>query len=129
MIVLVDMDGTIADFDERFCQRYKERYPGKFCVQPEKRTIFEIEDEFPQELRPLVRQVYSSPGFFESLEPTKGSIEAVREMEKLGINVYICTSPISRYDYCVTEKYRWVDRYLGKEWVKKTCSYKRQDSD
>jgi len=29
--------------------------------------------------------------------------------------VVICSSPITNYKNCVTEKYQWVEKHLGKE--------------
>jgi len=51
------------------------------------------------------------------MEPIEGSLETLREIEMLGISVFICTSPLSQYENCVVEKYRWVEKYLGKEWI------------
>ena len=41
------------------------------------------------------------------------------EMISMGLEVFICTSPISAYKNCVLEKYEWVDRVLGSDWVKR----------
>lgn len=63
--------------------------------------------------------VYEAPGFFLDLEPIPGAVEALREMHAMpDTEVFICTSPLLKYDHCVGEKYRWVERHLGPQFVK-----------
>lgn len=31
----------------------------------------------------------------------------------------ICTAPLSQYENCVLEKYRWVEKHLGRDFVSK----------
>ncbi|OWK14787.1 NT5C [Cervus elaphus hippelaphus] len=33
--------------------------------------------------------------------------------------VFICTSPLMKYDHCVVEKYRWVEKHLGPQFVER----------
>lgn len=46
-------------------------------------------------------------------------LEALTEMSEKSKEVFICTNPLSKYENCVLEKYRWVDDHLGKEWIKR----------
>ena len=39
------------------------------------------------------------------------------EMESMGLEVFICTSPLSNYQNCVLEKFEWVENHLGSKWV------------
>lgn len=119
MRLLIDMDGVIADFDRKVVEVYKKKYPQKWCVSLDERQNFYIEEDFYEEVRDAIKEIYTSPGFYESLHPIRGSLEALSEMDGLDIQAFICTSPLSKYENCVTEKYRWVDRHLGKAWVKK----------
>jgi 5'(3')-deoxyribonucleotidase len=48
-----------------------------------------------------------------------GAIEAAKEMEKAGFNVFICTSPILKSRYCTQEKLNWIRNYLGESWLHK----------
>ncbi|EGV92359.1 5'(3')-deoxyribonucleotidase, cytosolic type, partial [Cricetulus griseus] len=49
--------------------------------------------------------VYEAPGFFLNLEPIPGAVDAVREMNDMqDTEVFICTSPLRKYDHCVGEK-------------------------
>jgi 5'-nucleotidase len=119
MRILIDMDGVIADFDGEFLKRWRERYPDKFYIPMEERTAFYVKDQYPEELKPLVVEIIREPGFFRDIMPMEGAKEALTEMDKLGLEVFICTSPISSYKNCVLEKYEWVEKYLGADWVKR----------
>lgn len=101
-IILVDMDGVLADFENGLLQEWKKKFPHLPHVPLEKRD-----------------SIYSAPGFFQNLGVISGGKEALMKMQELGHDVFICTSPISRYKNCVLEKYHWVEKNLGFEWTKK----------
>jgi 5'-nucleotidase len=117
MRILVDMDGVLSDFDGEFLKRWRERYPDKFYVPIEERTTFYVKEQYPNELKPLVSEIVGEPGFFRNMMPIHGGIEALAEMDNLGHEVFICTSPLSRYQNCVLEKFVWVEKHLGSNWV------------
>lgn len=119
MRILVDMDGVLSDFDGEFLKRWRERYPDKFFVPIEERTTFYVKEQYPDELKPLVSEIVWEPGFFRDMMPVDGGKEALDEMKSLGHEVFICTSPLSTYKNCVLEKFEWVDRVLGPDWVKR----------
>ncbi|XP_021562293.1 5'(3')-deoxyribonucleotidase, cytosolic type [Carlito syrichta] len=67
-----------------------------------------------------VASVYEAPGFFCDLEPVPGALDAVRQMNDMpDTEVFICTSPLQKYGHCVGEKYQWVERHLGPEFVER----------
>jgi len=119
MRILIDMDGVIADFDREFLQRWRTRHPDKFYVPLEERTAFYVKAQYPEELKSLVAEIIWEPGFFRDILPVAGAKEALLEMEAMGHEVFICTSPLSVYKNCVLEKFEWVDQVLGPEWVKR----------
>ncbi len=117
MRILVDMDGVLADFEAGFIKQWQSQYPEKAFIPIEERKTFYLFEQYPEDLRHFVPTIYNAPRFFLDLEPIPGGIEAMNEMKQLGIEVFICTSPLLVYDYCVGEKFKWVDTYLGPEWV------------
>ncbi|XP_016141622.1 5'(3')-deoxyribonucleotidase, mitochondrial [Sinocyclocheilus grahami] len=62
--------------------------------------------------------IWESKNFFIDLEPLPGGVEAVKEMSEMeNTDVFICTSPIKHYSYCPYEKYAWVEKHLGSEFL------------
>jgi 5'-nucleotidase len=119
MRILVDMDGVIADFEHGFLEDWRATYPDKFYIPFEERNTFQLTDQYPEDLKALVGQIYCEPGFFRKLNPIAGGIEALWEMDRLGLEVFICTSPLKIYQNCVIEKYIWVEENLGVAWTKR----------
>jgi 5'-nucleotidase len=114
MLILLDQDGVLADFDEGFRRAWRARHPDHSPVARAQRRAFRVRDDYPAERRADVERIYASPGFFRGLEPVAGSIEAVREMLALGFDVRICTAPIDDYQHCVVEKYQWIEHHFGR---------------
>lgn len=84
------MDGVLCDYYKRF-------------------------NELKSALIPLPQTTY---GFYTSLEPIKGAIEAYKKLEK-NYDVWILTRPSYQNPMCYTEKRIWVEQYLGLEVAKK----------
>lgn len=45
-------------------------------------------------------------------------MKEMNEME--GVKVFICSSPLFFYKYSSTEKFAWVEHYLGADWINRT---------
>ncbi|XP_020741481.2 5'(3')-deoxyribonucleotidase, cytosolic type [Odocoileus virginianus] len=121
--VLVDMDCVLADFEAGLLRGFLQRFPGEPHVPLEERRGFSAREQY-RALRPdladKVTTVFEAPGFFLGLEPIPGALEAMREMNDMqDTQVFICTSPLMKYDHCVTEKYRWVEKHLGPQFVER----------
>jgi 5'-nucleotidase len=119
-VILVDMDGTICKFTKELLARAHTEL-GAPLIREEDCTHFHTENEFEPHFRDAVAKLSDVPDFFENLEPVEGAIEALLEMEALGANVFICTSPKKFYHnpHCAGEKHRWVMKYLGKRWTER----------
>lgn len=117
MRILVDMDDVLADFDAEFLKRWRARHPEKMYVPLEERKTFYVKESYPQDLQPLVSEIYLEPGFFREMMPVKGGVDAVKTMQQMGLEIFFCTSPLYVYKNCVLEKYEWVDHHFGSEWV------------
>ncbi|KAM4765452.1 5'(3')-deoxyribonucleotidase, mitochondrial isoform 2-T2 [Cyanocitta cristata] len=62
--------------------------------------------------------IWESKNFFIELDPLPGAVEAVKQMANLAdTDVFICTSPIKKYRYCPYEKYAWVEKHFGPEFL------------
>ncbi|XP_043761528.1 5'(3')-deoxyribonucleotidase, cytosolic type [Cervus elaphus] len=121
--VLVDMDCVLADFEAGLLRGFLQRFPGEPYVPLEERRGFLAREQY-RALRPdladKVASVYEAPGFFLDLEPIPGALAAMREMNDMqDTQVFICTSPLMKYDHCVAEKYRWVEKHLGPQFVER----------
>ncbi len=119
MIILIDQDETIADFIGGFTESWAAAYPDKPVFPIERYSSSRVADHYPEGLNDLARSIYTSPGFILGLKPIEGAIQAVKEMVASGHEVRICTSPLSAYDNCVTEKYLWVERNFGRDFTKR----------
>jgi 5'-nucleotidase len=121
MIILVDMDGVLANFEKGILDAYRKHYPELAYIPLDERTTFHVADQYPHESKKLIYDILENPDyqFFTALEPVDGSVGALNDIRNKGHDVYICTSPISSYDNCVLQKYQWVEQHLGKDWVKR----------
>lgn len=119
MRILIDMDDVLADFDGDFLRCWRKKHPEKMYVPLEERKSFYVKESYPVDLHPLVTEIYTAPSFFRTLPPVAGAVEAVKEMEQMDLELFICTSPLNAYRNCVLEKYEWVEQHLGLDWVKR----------
>ena len=119
MRILIDMDGVVADLEKQFLRIWRARYPGSFFVPLEESTAFYIMDDYPEELKPLVDEIYWEPGFFKNMEIVPGAREALTEMQAMGFDVFLCSSPLRKYRHCVLEKYEWAEMNLGFDWTQR----------
>ncbi|XP_028910590.1 5'(3')-deoxyribonucleotidase, mitochondrial [Ornithorhynchus anatinus] len=119
--VLLDMDGVLADFEGGFLRKFRARYPDNPFVPLEDRRGFWVSEQYGR-LRPDLSEkaisIWESKNFFMDLDPLPGAVEAVKEMANLeNTDVFICTSPIKKYQYCPYEKYAWVEKHFGHEFL------------
>lgn len=124
LLVLVDLDGVMADFDGHFLTKWKQTYPEEPFIALEDRKTFYLVDQYEtlkEGLKPKIKSVYQSKGFFRELPPIAGACDALKEMNEMeGVEVFICSSPLFFYKYSSTEKFAWVEHYLGADWINRT---------
>jgi 5'-nucleotidase len=111
-VVLLDMDGTIVDWDAGFLQAWGSR--------PVDRTkSYAMEDCVPSVHRNDATNIFMTPGFFRNLPPVPGAVAAVRQMERAGFQIWFCTSPILGHSTCCQEKLEWIQEHFGDAYVKR----------
>jgi len=119
-VILVDMDSTLVDFDAAFIERWAVRHPDRAELDASmirSRALYELEANFPAEMRDDVIATIAEPGLFLAMPPIDGALEGMRGMLEAGFDVRIVTAPHpSCYAACAAEKFTWVDRYLGPDW-------------
>ena len=121
--VLVDMDNTIVDWDAEFIHRYAQA-SGQEAAVVEKlvrnRKHFEIEKNFDAAEQEKVAEVISSAGFYESLEPLPGAVEALQNMVAQGVDVKLVTAPHPLCaGSCAREKFLSVERLFGSAFLER----------
>ncbi|MGN6458775.1 MAG: 5'-3'-deoxyribonucleotidase [Achromobacter mucicolens] len=115
MIILLDQDGVLADFEHAVSDSGRARHPDVAPVAFENRKSFYIREDYAPELRGMAEAIYTAPGFIRNLPPVPGALAAFHELLALGMDVRICSSPLSQFENCVAEKYLWVEKNLGRE--------------
>lgn len=117
-VVLVDMDNTLVNFDLEFGRRWIAARPSDTLELITTRKHFELEQNFPADLKPLAIEIMSQPGFFISFEPQPHAVQAIKEMSAAGLHVLLCTAPLPfQYETCVAEKFAWVREHLGADFL------------
>ncbi|KAK3588973.1 hypothetical protein CHS0354_043142 [Potamilus streckersoni] len=122
--VLLDMDQVLADFELGFFQEYRKKFPDYPYIEMQDRVGFFVKDQYEKmfsyipNIGNAVAKIYKTKKFFLNLPEIEGAVDAAKMLAKMeGVDVFICTSPIEKYKYCLAEKYEWVDKHLGPEWV------------
>ena len=118
-IILIDMDGVLADFDNGLIDIWKVKHPNKPYVPLEERTSFYSINEYPLLHRPLVWKVMMEEDFFINLPPIAGSIKAVKKVARSGFKVRFCSSPLIPNKTGASQKYQWIGKHFGPQWMGK----------
>lgn len=117
-IILVDMDGTIADFEEGRERLLKRLYPEMNVIPAENITRFYGAEEYiyPEDQKKAY-EVTLQPGFFFNLPVIVGARAALFDMYEAGYDVQICTSPMRAAPDCELEKRAWAQKHFS--WISK----------
>ena len=105
-IVLVDMDGVIANFELEVLSRFRDRNPKKPFIPFEDREGFYVAEDYKKRgydhlmIRVCdlskyfltTQSITEESGFFRSIPPIEGALEALLEMKKIPtIDIFFCT--------------------------------------
>lgn len=118
LVVLVDLDGVMVDFIGGWKKIWNQKYPDRqITADP---SVFLLEDAYSGiGTEEEIVGIMQTPEFFLRLDPVPGAIEAFKQMQDTGLQLYICSSPTSN-SHSHKEKIDWVEMHLGKEWKNKT---------
>ncbi|XP_005102318.1 5'(3')-deoxyribonucleotidase, cytosolic type isoform X1 [Aplysia californica] len=123
LLVLVDMDQVLCDFEMRLLQEFQSRHPNDPFIPLEERRTFYARDQYAKiraDLADNIRDIYNSEGFFRDLPEIPGACDAMKELKEMeGVDVFICSSPLTSYEFCLKEKFQWIEEHLGQEWLDK----------
>lgn len=122
--ILVDMDGVFCNFVEGYYAILEQKYgfARQLFPNPAELKTFYIADSITHPMGKAVeKNICNDPELFSSLKPLQGAIAGMRELLAQAIaadcNVYICTAPHLTNPSCYTQKAKWVEQYLGFEWL------------
>lgn len=112
-ILLLDMDGPLADFDQAFYDRCIENGWKLDVDGPAWQTARYFTDHIPDRSeRKQARAMVDAPGWFASLPVTPGAVAGVADLVDVGFDVWVCTKPLDSSPTCVDEKRRWLAQHF-----------------
>ncbi len=121
-IVLVDMDGVIAEFDQAWIKAYYSYYPEK--TLPINKSKCGCYFEHPVWSDPttnleMYKVLYNYLNLFYILDPIPNALRSIKEMEKCGYTIFFCSHPTVENSTCASDKYEWLKKHFGLEYAKK----------
>lgn len=124
-VVLVDMDGVLADFDKKAL----ESLPLE--VERVTRQNFYVAHDYPEH-DALIRAATAHPNFFEELELVEGALEGWQQLIDLGYDPVICSAPLSSNSRSVEGKKLFLAKHFapkfGKQVVERAIFDKKKHS-
>jgi 5'-nucleotidase len=116
MIILVDLDDTGFEWSDGF-DEYIAHHPHVVGIPTRyERTTFRFYDALTPEVRSVVYKIMDTPGFYRTLKPIEGWVQAMHEMEEAGHDVRLVTSPWWTNPTGLQDKADSVAEHLGERW-------------
>lgn len=107
--VLVDMDGTIADFDGTVTADLHAEHPD---IELPERNSFYFENDFGPEHKDKIVNIISRPGFFLRHGVITGAIEGWAGLIEAGYEPRICTAPLRKNRFSIPDKISWLEEHF-----------------
>ncbi|KAF4660314.1 putative tubulin polyglutamylase ttll9 [Perkinsus olseni] len=117
------MDGVTCDFELALMKEFKRRHPDEPYISVEQRKGSYCSKQY-EAMKPAlgnyVKEIITSEGFISNLPPISGAIQSLRWLDEMpGVEVWICSTPLTAWTHCVPEKFEWVEKHLGTDFLRK----------
>ena len=116
MVILIDLDGVVVDIESGLLALWQQRYNEQLYT-PRSREKFPLAHGCSADVAEKVHAMLREPGFFKNLPPMPGAVAALEQLRKKH-DCYIVTSPGTTMQYAPTDKFAWVERYLGEYYLR-----------
>lgn len=115
MRLLIDMDGTICDWNTWFDNHVDDLFPELAERLPRAKDArdFDLFKGLGVEEAAALTHVFNHQGFYADIPPIEGAVEAVTEMYAAGHTVNFVTSPWYTNTTCMQDKADWILNYFG----------------
>jgi len=110
MIILLDVDGVMADFHGGILKLIKELFGLELTIEDFKNWDYTSALESERK-KTILRKEITRPGFLANLEPYPGTEEAIKKLQKLG-DVICVTSPNHTVPTWIPERYWWLEHHF-----------------
>lgn len=114
-IVLIDLDGVLADFDGA-TQKFLEQHHPEIPIAERKNFYYRYDYPDPAHVA-IIDTLHASRHFFRDLPLIEGALEGWQHVIELGYEPRVCSSPLHSNEWCKDEKLDWIERHLGEKAV------------
>lgn len=116
MRLLYDLDGNIAHFDLRYDEYLDADYPHFSHIRSANQKTFNLwADRTPDE-QDAIRDIMNRAGFYKDMKPIDGAVDAVKEAQGMGHEVFFLSAPWITNSTCASDKYDWIEKIFGEGW-------------
>lgn len=115
-VLLLDMDGPIAHFDQAFFNLCDEQQVVLNCTLETQVHRFGTDHIEDKKLRSKMRRHIYETRWFLDLPVVEGAQEGVRRLQE-HFDVWLCTKPLEENKNCRDDKAAWVERHFGRNLV------------
>ena len=117
MHILIDLDDTAVGWNIAKDRELKARYPHLTKFRHGKDIIsWDLFDGLDEEHAAAMQELMDSPGFYASMEPLPGAVEAAHEMVAKGHEVSFVSTPWASNPTCMADKFNTLEKYWGSGW-------------
>lgn len=111
-LILVDMDGVLADWETEYVSTHQELFPGHSIAQVGTRTEFRTTEDSAE-------RVWAHEGLFRRMRPYDGIKDAFAQIEhELEAEIRICSSPAYKNKTCLRDKTDWLTEHVGEKYAR-----------